>query len=267
MFEDLSFPGGSGVKNTRCQRRRLRGHQFNTRVGKIPWRRKWQPTPVFLPEKSHGQRSLAGYSPWSCKKSDVTEHACVSTKDFNGGNLGAVVQQWDSFRASTPSYHKDKSCTLDFPGSSRICRQCRRPRFDPWVAKIPWRRNSCLYSCLENPTDRGAWQATGLGVTRVGHSLVTEPPFHSESDSHSHSRAFRNPHSSVLWEKDLNLKAGRVHGWAQVESGQWWPPVRGSSPDQKVEPCRGCHSGKDPRLATWGPFVWLCLGLEAVKRT
>ena len=33
-------------------------------VGKIPWRRKWQPTPVFLPGKSHGQRSLVGYSPW-----------------------------------------------------------------------------------------------------------------------------------------------------------------------------------------------------------
>jgi len=32
-------------------------------VGKIPWRRKWQPTPVFLPRKSHGQRNLAGYSP------------------------------------------------------------------------------------------------------------------------------------------------------------------------------------------------------------
>ena len=33
-------------------------------IGKIPWRRKWQPTPVFLPGKFHGQRSLAGYSPW-----------------------------------------------------------------------------------------------------------------------------------------------------------------------------------------------------------
>ena len=38
-----------------------------------PWRRKWQPTPVFLPEKSHGQRSLAGYSPTGCKESDGTE--------------------------------------------------------------------------------------------------------------------------------------------------------------------------------------------------
>ena len=40
---------------------------FDSWVGKIPWRRKWQPTPVFLPGESHGQRSLAGYNPWGCK--------------------------------------------------------------------------------------------------------------------------------------------------------------------------------------------------------
>ena len=46
-------------------------------VGKILWRRKWQPIPVFLPGKSHGQRSLAGYSPWGLKvrHSLATEHA------------------------------------------------------------------------------------------------------------------------------------------------------------------------------------------------
>ena len=43
------------------------------RVGKIPWSRKWQPTPVFLPEKSHGQRSLVGYSPLDQKELDTTE--------------------------------------------------------------------------------------------------------------------------------------------------------------------------------------------------
>ena len=42
-------------------------------VGKISWRRKWQPTPVFLPEKSHGWRSLVDYSPWGCRESDTTE--------------------------------------------------------------------------------------------------------------------------------------------------------------------------------------------------
>ncbi|XDA81174.1 hypothetical protein R6Z07F_011148 [Ovis aries] len=46
---------------------------FNPWVGKIPWRRKWQPTPVLLPGKSHGRRSLAGYSPWGCKESGRTE--------------------------------------------------------------------------------------------------------------------------------------------------------------------------------------------------
>ena len=45
-----------------------RRHLFDTWVGKIPWRRKWQPTPVFLPGKSHGQKSLAGYSLWGCKR-------------------------------------------------------------------------------------------------------------------------------------------------------------------------------------------------------
>ena len=46
---------------------------FDPWVGKIPWRRKWQSTPVLLPGKSHGQRSLVGYSPWGRKESDTTE--------------------------------------------------------------------------------------------------------------------------------------------------------------------------------------------------
>ena len=45
---------------------------FDPWVGKIPWRRKWQSTPVFLPGNSHGQRSLAGYSLWRCKELDTT---------------------------------------------------------------------------------------------------------------------------------------------------------------------------------------------------
>ena len=43
-----------------------------TWVGKIPWRPAWQPTPVFLPGEFHGQRSLAGYSPWGRNESDTT---------------------------------------------------------------------------------------------------------------------------------------------------------------------------------------------------
>ena len=46
---------------------------FDPWVGKTPWRREWQPTPVFVPGKSHGPRSLVGYSPWGRKESDTTE--------------------------------------------------------------------------------------------------------------------------------------------------------------------------------------------------
>ena len=48
-------------------------HRFNPWVGKIPWRRERQPTPVFLPGESHGQRSLVGYSPKAHRESDRTE--------------------------------------------------------------------------------------------------------------------------------------------------------------------------------------------------
>ena len=64
------FPGGSEVKASACTCRRP---GFDPWVGKIPWRRKWQPTPVFLPGESHGLRSLVNYSPQCCKESDTTE--------------------------------------------------------------------------------------------------------------------------------------------------------------------------------------------------
>ena len=56
-------------KESTCQ---CRGRQFHPWGGKIPWRRAWQPTPVFLPRESHGQKSLGGYSPWGRKESNAT---------------------------------------------------------------------------------------------------------------------------------------------------------------------------------------------------
>ena len=64
------FSGGSVVKNTPANAKRCR---FDPWVGKTPWRRKWQPSPVFLPGKSHGQRSLAGYHPWGHNELYTTE--------------------------------------------------------------------------------------------------------------------------------------------------------------------------------------------------
>ena len=75
------FPGGSSGKEAVGQ---CTGHKkcgFHPWVGKIPWRKKWQPTPVFLPGESHGHRSLAGYSSWGCKESDMTEVNCGVGED------------------------------------------------------------------------------------------------------------------------------------------------------------------------------------------
>ena len=68
----------------------MRETWVNPWVGKIRWGRKWQPTPVLLPGKSHGQRSLIGYSPWGRKESDMTEqlhfHFSLSCIGEQNGN-------------------------------------------------------------------------------------------------------------------------------------------------------------------------------------
>ena len=67
------FPGGTSGKEPTCQYRRRKRHGFDPWVEKIPWDRTWQPISVFLPGKSHEQRSLVDYSPWGHKESDTTE--------------------------------------------------------------------------------------------------------------------------------------------------------------------------------------------------
>ena len=61
------------VKNLPANAGDVKRCGFDPWVGKIPWRRAWQPTPVFLPGGSHRQKNLAGYSPQSCKELDMTE--------------------------------------------------------------------------------------------------------------------------------------------------------------------------------------------------
>ena len=68
------YSPGAGDKQSTCQCSRCKRPGFNPWIGRIPWRKKWQRTPVFLPGESHGQRSLVGYSLWGCKESDRTEH-------------------------------------------------------------------------------------------------------------------------------------------------------------------------------------------------
>ena len=69
------FPGGASGKEPPCKFRRHKRHECDTWVRKIHWRRPQQPTPAFLPGKSHEQRSLVGNSPGGPKETDTTEHA------------------------------------------------------------------------------------------------------------------------------------------------------------------------------------------------
>ena len=76
----MGFSGGRVVKKPACQFRRHRRRGFDPWVRKIPWSRKRQLTPVFMPEKTHGWRSLVGYSPWGCKELDAIKHTHTHNK-------------------------------------------------------------------------------------------------------------------------------------------------------------------------------------------
>ena len=98
----LGLPRCLSGKESACRRR----CEFDPWVRKIPWRRKWQPTPVFLLRKSHGQRILECYSPWGGKKLDTTELLSKHTR-------GAYPDRW--FRGICSSKPLITSAKTPFP--------------------------------------------------------------------------------------------------------------------------------------------------------
>ena len=112
---EIGLPRWSSSKEGACQCRR---HRVDPWVGKIPWRRKWQPTPVFLPEKLHEQRSLVGYSPHKeldmTERDWVTEHTCSSFRDIRGSLL------WMLQSPISPSSQFCAPCSASTP--DKLCR-------------------------------------------------------------------------------------------------------------------------------------------------
>ena len=120
IFYLLGFPGRSVVEESACHCRR---HQFIVCIiGKIPWRRKWQFTPSFLPGESHGLRRLVGYHPWGSKESDdwATEHICMLLTYFQQYLFSLVLLPthffffflstlWGVWDLSSPT--RDRICT------------------------------------------------------------------------------------------------------------------------------------------------------------
>ena len=109
----VGLPRWLSGKESACWHKRC---GFYPWVEKIPWRRKWQPNPVFLPGKSHGQRSLAGYSPWDCKESDMTEqteHAHTDTGHIHLNTVTTLVKP-----RKTMSKHGYQTFIHEEPGSN-----------------------------------------------------------------------------------------------------------------------------------------------------
>ena len=167
---------------------------INLALGELFYqRRQWHPTPVLLPGKSHGRRSLVGCSPWGRKESDTTEQlhfhfslSCIGEGNGNplqcsclenprdGGDLWASVYgvaqsqtqlKWLSSSSSSRAF------SLGSPGGSDGKESgCNAgdPDSIPGSGRSHGEGNGNppQYSCLENPLDRGAWWATVHGVTK-----------------------------------------------------------------------------------------------------
>ena len=143
----MGFPGGASGKESTCQCRRLKRGEFNPWVGKISWRRAWQPTPVFLPGEF--PRTEEPGSPQSTGMQRVGHDCVTNTSHFTSSSLW-----WCSGKEST--------CQ---------CRRLKRWVFDPWVRKILWSRK---------------WHSTPIFLPGESHgqrSLVGYSPWaHKESD-------------------------------------------------------------------------------------
>ena len=138
FFFFFHFPVAQMVKTLQCRR-----PGFNPWAGKIPWKRKWQPTPVSLPGESHGQRSLVSYSPWDCKESDTAEWLIQPKAEEAPAVL--LSDYWSVLNSvwsgpvpeASPSYPRDRS--LETP--------CR----------CPWADGSC-------PGYRTLLMSSGVGL-------------------------------------------------------------------------------------------------------
>ena len=76
----MGFPGGASGKDPVCQWRSHKRRKFDPWVRKVPWKRDWYLTPIFLPRESHGQRSLSGYSLQGHSEVDTTEVMFISVQ-------------------------------------------------------------------------------------------------------------------------------------------------------------------------------------------
>ena len=118
FFESYFIPGRPWWLRWRRILLQYRRPEFDPWVGKIPWRRKWLLTPVFLPGESHGQRSLTGYSPWGREESDTTEWLTLSLS-LNNLTLSTLLESFSSASITKSDDHPNYLSPIWHLGTSR----------------------------------------------------------------------------------------------------------------------------------------------------
>ena len=128
----ITLPGWHSGKESVCQYRRCKRCGFDSWVGKMPWRRKWQPTPVFLPGKCHGQRSLVGpqsIGSWRVRDSRSTEY----TQKLKP-KLSFFVLEAHVFRQMCS--HQYYRCILGGIWRQTLCLRKKKCHRDPSLASL-----------------------------------------------------------------------------------------------------------------------------------
>ena len=169
-----------------CQCRRHKRPEFDPEIGKIPWRRAWPPTPVFLPGESQGQRSLEDDSPWGCKESEVTEvtlHTHTHTQNHTLKNL-----------STNPSRHSMKIASMCVVGG--------RGRYTGGQTYFSgWRGGDhSLFQAtpLGKSSGRGREQGRDWAPSQRTRKHFPAPLTHTHTHTHTHTPFLRGPGNTFL---------------------------------------------------------------------
>ena len=170
---------------------------FNSWVGKIPWRQKWQSTPALLPGKSHGWRSLIGYSPWGHKESDTTEWLlqCVykshlSPKGFAEDGLSHLM----SGEGSTVPFPWMRTLRISHWSSHKAGRRLQ-------ISHLPTHIHTCPPERIRTPP-------------------ITSPHTPRGTRKQPAREETLNTHPSLTQCESGSKRSHRVHSWVQ-----WWHPA------------------------------------------
>ena len=171
MFGISGFPSGSEVKESACQCWR---HGFESGVRKIPWRRLRQPTPVFLPGKSHGQKSLVGYSPWGSKSQTRLNSWTTTTQEDHtlegqSNENVPVISLLTSLSFSGNCFHTSASFLLSSPKSGT--KEWKKPRKTEYSKGLTINKTE---GRIEQKLGRGFWRSD-LNSTRFFQQTKPNP--------------------------------------------------------------------------------------------